>query len=693
MSFYHWPKTVIPKKKPLLPMVLDNFRFGLNTVLPPSSIRPDEASSLVNFKILPLGSLETREGLTRYTSSALPNPASYIASFIFDVDSADFHLFADTDDRAWENSANREWQTEEPASSGKDELIVTQPDNKVYLLDDNKAPVEIGTLEGDATIIPFGGKAFICDGSYLKYWNKPTETILMAYDDGSGTTGYQHDNTTLTADTGLKLYAGSNTKAGIKFETQSWDSGYTITATAVEAYLRKVGSPTGNVGCELYTNAGVLIATSITVIAAADINTASEKLTFVFDTGAMSQATIYWAVITYSGGDVTNYIQFECDTVASDGDGKYYDGTWHDDTAKIGLTAIKPGRPPRARFGLIQNSRLYLSGDPFKKGVVWYSNANAFFDWSTANGGGYIGVIDNNVTNFPVGAMISFYGDIYIFGQQSQPYLCKLLGSDPSDYSLPPMFQRIYSTHKTALNVINDCWFGNESGINALSGVEQYGDLRTFFESEAVADRIANYWTDDDSFAGYNGATGQYFLKLPGCARCLVAHTKAPVSDRRGKVRYPWTEYTFVKEGSLPLEPTAFANYDNTFFIACDDKYIYKLDSTVQKDNSVAVPYMLGTKLFESPYNSVCLEKYDVSVGTDATGATLDLEVYDSAVSIDTIDSIFADASFTINIGLDFNRDLNANYKKFMVALRNIDPDGESLRINNISLITRALNR
>jgi len=760
------------------PITLDDFKFGLNTVLPPASILPNEASSLVNFKILPLGGLEIREGLTRYTTSALINPASYLKSFLFDIDLAEFHIFEDTDDREWENSAGREWMVEEPASSGMDELIVTQPGNVLYFLSATKAPSEIATLEGDATIIPFGDKAFICDGSFLKYWNRSTKTVLMAYDDGSGTNGYQRDNTTLTPDTQIKLYSGGNTKAGVKFDTQDWDSGYTITATKVEIYAKKVGSPTGNVGCEIYTNAGVLFATSTTVISAAAVDTASDKLSFVFSSGAMSPLTFYWPVLTYSGGDASNYIQLECDATTSDGDGKYYDGSWNDDATKIGVLGIKPGRPPRARFGLIQSSRLYLSGDPYNKGVVWYSNASLFFDWSTANGGGYIGVIDDNVTNFPVGALLSMYGNIYVFGQQSQPYLCKLLGSDPSDYSLPPVFQKIYSTYKTAINVTNDCWFGSESGINALSGVELYGDLRTFFESEAVDDRIQEYWTDDDAFAGYFGATGQYFLKMKDYPRCLVVHTKAPVRDQRGKVRYPWTEYIFVKEnlssvtykwtasataneyyveltgggdpslseppylllneslitngtlGSLTdhqwdygdndtlgystvyirddsgdpdttgiqiktvLDPTAFANYDNKFFVACDDGYIYKMDSSVQEDNSIEIPYVLGTKLFESPYSHVCLEKYNVSCGTEATSATLDLEIYNKAVSIDTIHSVDADVSHTIDINEnDFNRDLNANYKKFLAVLRNVNPDSENLRINNISLVTRALSR
>lgn len=879
------------------PVILDNFSLGLNTALPQASVSHNEASMLVNFKILQSGVIETREGLTRYTTSVLTNPASYIASFSFDIDQSNFSLFSDTDDREWENSANREWQTDIPASSGIDELIVTQPDNKLYYLSSNKVPVYLATLEGDATIIPAGDKAFLCDGSFLKYFDKNTNTVLLAYDDGTGANGYQHDNTGLTADTQLKLYSGNITKAGIKVTTQYWDSGYTITATKVEVYARKVGAPTGTVGCEIYTNAGVLLATSTTTYEAADIGVTAELLSFVFDSGAMSPSTIYWAVVTFSGGgglgsekvtdgafpaainwtfgagwafdganfeadattsnadleqDVTavagesykvvftvknysvgsvlpgvggavgtavsangtytqyiiatgtgnlkftgtgftgsiddvsvkkveDYIQVECDTVASEGDGKYYNGSWNDDTLKLGLMGLKPGRPPRARFGLIQNTRLFTAGDPYNKGMLWYSNVNTGFDWSTPNGGGWIGVIDNNVSNFPIGAIVSLYGNIYIFGQQSQPYLCVFSGDSVTlaDYSIIPLLQGVYSTHRTAKYTGNDCWFCSQNGVNALSGVEQYGDLRIFPKSEAIKDKIADYWQDGESFSGYNEETGQYFLKLPNYARCLVVNTKFPVANGHGNIRYPWTSYIFVKEdlssatykwtasgsgtneyylelaaggdpsisepaylllgdsvisegtaGSLSdhgwdygdndtlgyntvyirddsgdpdttgikiktvLDVTAFACYSNTFFIAGDDGYIYKLDATVEKDNLVDVPYILGTKLFESPFNHICLEKYNVSCGTKATAATLDLEIYNSETLIDDLHSSTADTSFTIEIGEDdFNRDLNANYKKFMAVIRNIDLDNEKLRINHINLITRALSR
>ena len=80
--------------------------------------------------------------------------------------------------------------------------------------------------------------------------------------------------------------------AGAKFQTQAWDIGYTIGITQVDVYAKKVGSPTASVGCKLYTNAGVLVATSDTTYAASDLDTSAEELSFVFTAGDMSQETL-----------------------------------------------------------------------------------------------------------------------------------------------------------------------------------------------------------------------------------------------------------------------------------------------------------------------------------------------------------------------------------------------------------------
>jgi len=538
------------RSRPTAVVSVGPFPLGLNTVQAANELADGEASALLNMKLNPMGGLETRAGLSRYTAAALTNPPVYIANFpLLGEATGAFGLFTDTSDVEWEPTSSVEWVVEYPSSTESDELIVTKSDNKLYYLDGTRTPVLAGTLLGEATILPFGNYALLLDGSYVKYWDRANGVIKLCYDDGTGSRGYQHSGLGLTADTGIALYNGGNTKAGVRFVTQSWDNGYTIPVTTVEIYMKSSGSPTGDIGCEIYTDAGALVATSDTTVDSSTLGATAEKLSFSFSSGDLDPSTAYWAVATYSSGDSSNYVQVECENVGSNGDGKYYDGSWNDDTTKAVLAGVKPGRPPKAKFGIVSEGRVYLAGDGNNPGWVWYSNVGDCFDWSTSNGGGYVGAVDENANNFPVGAITAQYGEVYVFGQQDQPYLCKLTGDEPQDFSLPPVYQKISSTHKTCLNIINDIWFGSSDGVNNITGVLQYGDLRTFHESDPVKNLITSYWDNSEAFAGYFGDTGQYFLKLPNYLRVLVAHTKSPIREKTGRVRYPWVEYLFVGLG------------------------------------------------------------------------------------------------------------------------------------------------
>jgi hypothetical protein len=335
------------KSRPSQPIALGPFPLGVNTVLGANELQDGEMSRCVNWKISPMGGLEIRPGLTRYTASALTNAASHIAYFPIAGTIAGFAVFTDTADVEWTDTSDVEWKDDQPGGISSDELIVTYPDNKLYYLDSTKTPVLITTLEGEATLVPFGTYTLVLDGGQIKLWDRTTATLFMAYDDGTGTNGYQVDNTGLTADTTIQLNSGGITKAGNKFTTQAWDTGYTITCTQVDAVCKSSGSPTGNIGCELYNSAGTLQATSTTTIDSSTLTGTAEELNFVFAAGAMSPETEYWAVITYSGGDGSNYVLLDCDTVASGGKIKTFTSpTWSSVTTKTGLVAIKPGRPP-----------------------------------------------------------------------------------------------------------------------------------------------------------------------------------------------------------------------------------------------------------------------------------------------------------------------------------------------------------
>lgn len=373
------------------------------------------------------------------------------------------------------------------------------------------------------------------NGNTYTVANKTDNTIELSGIDSSGYGAY--------TGAGVISFMSLTLRAGIKFTSQSWDTGYTIPITAMEVYLSKLGSPTGNITAKLYNSSGVLIATGSTHDSA-DLTTSAVKTTFTFTAEEMSLSTEYWAVVEHTG-DIDNHVILSYNSCSS-GDGKYYDGSWHNDTAKDGLISVSPGRPPKGSFADVSAGRMYMGGDPDNAGYTWYSNLT-HLDWSTADGGGYVGAIDDDKNNYAVGAIIAQFGDVYIFGTKTQPYLCKLTGSSPSEYTLPPLFQRVFALPRTAMSVVADVWFTEQGGVNSLAGVREYGDIRTFAESDSVKDRLVDYY-DDSAFAGYNSNDGQYFLKLTDYNKTLVCHTKNAIKDpKTGRTRYPWVEYQFVK--------------------------------------------------------------------------------------------------------------------------------------------------
>jgi len=498
---------------------LQNFRHGLNTYVSADRIATTEASKLVNWMIRKGGSLVSRPSLIQYSASATMSYSSvdYIC---------------------------------ETNIGGTLYILLIDANKRLYYLNESLVPTLIGTLEGAATIMSYNNVGVIFDGSYIKYLSS-ISAIKMAYDGGSGTTGVQFTNLALIQDTFLALGNATNSRIAQKFTSQAWDTGYTIPITQVEVYLDKVGTPTGSVTAVLRkVSDGSLMASKVLCDASEVTSDIPTKFTVLFTsadiTVEMSPSTVYYASIEYAGGDVANYVKVMCNNIGSGGLSYYYDGSWHADATKNCVLSVSPGRSPKGKFGTIWNKRPWVAGDSSNKGSVWYGNLS-IFDWSTANGGGYISMVDDNSTNFEVGAMESFYGNLYVFGTQAQPYLVKISGTQPSDYAQEMTFQRPWATHKTLAAAVNDLWYSTAEGTAPVSGVQEYGDLRTFFASDPISDRFEKYWNSTTSIADYYPDDGQVWVVLD-YHRVLVCHTKLATTDlNEGGARYPWSEYEFYR--------------------------------------------------------------------------------------------------------------------------------------------------
>lgn len=511
-------------------LTLSDFSGGLVTSVRPIKLKQNELSSCVNFKLAKLGGLETRLGLTKYNTSAFPD--NIISMSAANIDGINYNMFA-------------------------------CEDNHVYYLDGNYNPTLLsGTLNStDVQIIGYNDVAIILDGGTIKYWDG-TGGLKLAYDDGTGVNGYQFDNSSDNDSGATTICSGLATRVAYKFTSTDWDSGWTINPTKVTAKLSKTGSPTGNVEVKIRkVSDDSILATKTFVVATTVTSGITAEYSTIFSSGdiinGMSSNTEYYCSIEYTGGDSNNYIDVHYTTITANGHSSDYDGSWTDSSVKDPIMSLKPGAAPKALFGDVMTGRLYVAGDSDNYGYVRYSNLT-HLDWSTPDGGGYIGAVDDGANSFAVGAIMTLYGDLYIFGKESQPYLAKLTGSSPSDYTLPPLFQRVSATHKTLVSVVNNLFFCSEGGVDSLRGVEQYGDLRTFSESDAIKDIIDNYW-DNSAFSGYNIADGQYWLKLTDYSKTLVCHTKQP-NQKTG--RLPWVEYRFFREN---LSDSYLYEWHNSF--------------------------------------------------------------------------------------------------------------------------------
>ena len=508
------------QKSPDEAMSLSGFPHGLNTVQPADRIAPTELSECVNWMLKKGGTLSTRPCVAAHSTVATTGNAAVKTIATANI-------------------------------GGTLYTLLTDANHKLYYMDANLAPQLIGTLEGEASIMSYNGVALLLDGSYIKYLDG-VSAIKIAYDSGGGLTGLQFDNLSLSNDTFLALGNGTNERVGQKFTSQAWTSGYTIPLTAFSVYLSKVLTPTGTITIKLRKVADDSILASKTLTTCAAVSGTASKFTAYFTasdiTTQMSPSIAYYISVEYAGGDAANYIKVHTHTESSAGLAYHYAAAaWTADATHNCLCSVSPGRPPKGKFAAIWNKRPWVHGDPDKAGALWYGNLS-HLDWSTTDGGGYLPIIDDDSNNFEVGAIASFYGNLYVFGTQAQPYLVKISGANPSEYVQETAFQKPWTTSKLLASAMNDLWYAGNEGVSPLSGVQEYGDLRTFFASDSVLDRLDSYWSTATAFAAYFPESGQYWLIMPSYHRILVCHTKQATQGPDGGTRYPWVEYEFYRD-------------------------------------------------------------------------------------------------------------------------------------------------
>lgn len=499
---------------------------------------------------------------------------------------------------------------------------------------------------------------------------------------------------------GVPIGDGTTTKAGHKFTTPSWPSGYTIPATTMTFKLKRIGdgfsSGSHDIDFKVYKNSGADVIASGTVFEHADdISVAGELYTVVLEsTEEMEPLTEYYGVAEYTGGNPTHHIEVRASDV---GTSITYDTAWNvvPDVGIIGKLNV--GLPPKASFGGIHNRNLWIGGDPDRLGEVNFSK-NTQYDW------GYIGVMDESKSSYKVGGLQSVYGQLYIYGQEASPYLCTLTGANEDEYGLPALYQKQWTTPRTVVNAINDIWTANSSGVDSLKGVQEYGDVRNFSESDAIFDKFRDHWDDATAFAGYAAKEGQYVLAMPTLDKLLICQTRLPAQGIDGRTRYPWAEIT------TPFTPKSFGQFGDNFIIGAADGYLYTYDyDSVYDLGTTKVSPEFSTLYQQLPFRGSYIN--DLQMLCDSlTGAAFDITAYKNGSVLNIVhtwpmvipihddviiaafaDIKIADATFALGPGAPLDQNLDFMARSFLIKIHNVSPAGAPLFIDGLVVRHRPL--
>jgi hypothetical protein len=586
------------------PVIFLERPLGINTMLAANQLSSSELVVCNNFMYDNTGAIVTRPGLVKTTNTSVGKPI--VKTGYVTIDGTNYTLLVDSD-------------------------------FYLYYLDGSNDPIQIGSLplEGKPEIIPFGGYAVFTDTGYLKIWDGTT--LRLAYDTGnlvrSYSSGFQFDSTTLTSTSGIKVGNSNLYRGAYKFTTQAWSTGWTIPPFKAVMSLTRVGTIPSTVfsikirrvsddhimasvaslsdGTDTYTTASSLKNTETVYTATFTADDISTEL---------SPETDYYLTFEWNGGDSSNYIQLVTANVTSGGAAySYTAGVYTNVPTETPLMSLSPGRPPKASMGEVKDDRLWLAGSDDAPGYAFFSNVSSPLDFSSDSAAGYTGVIDNTDENYPIGAMLNQFGNLYFIGKAQQPFFTVLTGTSPTDFSITERFKHLSSEVHLAVNAVHDSIFCNKNGAFTLSGVEQYGDLRFANIANPIRNNFSSYF-NSSGFIEYNSNTAQVFIKFENSELTFIGHVDLASEAREG-IRTPWTTYSFGN-----LTPSSFTFMNGNFYIGMTNGHIYRLTDGAVNDDGESINYFLTTGILELPFDSEAnVERLNLGITNYGASGTFDV--------------------------------------------------------------------
>lgn len=582
-------------------------------------------------------------------------------------------------------------QAEDVLVGGQLETLIATDANKLYKADGAGGVLEIGTFEGPPRFTSFMDKVIIFDGSYLKEWDGTDVKLL--FDDGTGDVEPYQFSHRFGDPTTSKDLDGTTTLLEYAFTTQDWTAGFTIPPTVAFAKMLKVGSPTGTVVAKVKKADG-------TVIATADFFTAVEN--FVTDAGGkehearfaeaditeeMAPGGAYKLALEYTGGDASNYVQV-----------LYVDT----DTP---VAALRPSRPPKAASGDVFGGKLFTIGGE-DSGRLWYCVAGNPYDWSSPNGGGWVGAIDDSAKNFAIGGIVEFFDNLYVFGTKEEPYLARLFGETPSDYKVRKVVPNVSGDFRSIVATPDNVWFLHPSGVDSLSAVQEHGDVAVSTQTDSVKPDIHKYFSEA-AVAGYCPVWGLYCLKMEGTDEVYIIHTRLKAGRAQGQraVSYsPVIKWKFAFPGAV----TCFGKGSGAMYLGTDLGELYRMDKAVVQDHNQDADYSILT-------NSQGIDEGEAEArlvtinASGKFGAGFDVVFYrdfrrdplaafpftmpiDTTIKTSELDMDTVEAGFPTNPELFVDRsEINFNFHTLQVGIENLKLYGKPLYVGAVKVRADAI--
>jgi len=638
------------KKRQVDTIPFQGFPLGENTSVQADMIDSTEMAECIDFKIKPGGTLEARKAIVKYTDTAI-----------------DMTGGGATIGYAKTCSIGGEYVDLVSAGTpggGYDLFYLSVTDGS------GVTPVKIDDIMGQAQITAYNDVGIISDGSYLKFCDSTT-SVNLGYDSGPGGTFFDNFDGDLDG-----TIAVTTAGVGCTFTTPAWDAGFTIPPTQV--YFYGVATTTSaTMTIDIVSTGGTTISSTPYdgIIPSSSADMLDVYITTAQVSNQLSPSTAYFCLLK-SDSFTLSY------STATAGAMVTAAGATSDSTKQPKMR-IHPGLPPKSEWTIVSDQRLWVY-DPDRKGGLWYGHLS-HLDFSTVNGGGWVGVVDEDQNSYRVGAAEDLYGEMYVYGTEDQPYICKRTGATPEEYKITPLFQRVWATPKTIKNTGNDLFTSSKVGIDSLTGVQEYGDLRFFDIATPIKERFSS-WNSTTAIAGHNARNGQYWLYMTG-DYVNICHTKIPIKDASGQIRYPWSRY------KLPITPTFMGLCGDKFLIGCADGFIYEESETAYLDlGTTAISPSVRTAYMDFPFQTNDLRQIHVIAGSMA-GATMNVSIYKNGnlatpILVKSV-SIGANDSLTINdllnttiseyenVGILSSSnpsffDVNINARSFQIKIDNI---------------------